>query len=362
MHFRRIVIGVDFGEASLAAARWIATQASADAELLLVHVDPEPGVPSYVRPHLAPGVPDAAAERGPDLGGALRSVRDLIGSRRARAAISTGAPADVLARTAEEFDADLICVGRGRVRRGSARFGATTPQRLLARSDRPVLVVPRASAGNAAGAPTRVLAAIDERPGGDAVLRTALVLAAPHGAHVDAVHVVEGDLREYARGVSRAVAATRPRPDTAAERLRLIAGDALDDVRLCLLAREWASSRLDAAGALRHRSAPIIRLGDAGQEIVAHAHRTGAGLIVIGRGGPGAGSPSARSSGSTARLVLWAAPCPVLVLPLLDARAESPEPTRDLRRYRQRIAPLVPAIPPRNGNRNGDRRGGGDAA
>jgi nucleotide-binding universal stress UspA family protein len=221
-----------------------------------------------------------------------------------------------------------------------------------------VLVVPRARAGTAAGAPSRVIAAIDERPGGDGVLHAALALAAPHEAHVDAVHVVEGDLREYARGVSRAMAAARPRPDTAAERLRLIAGDALDDVRLCLLAREWAASRLDAAGALRHRSAPIIRLGDAGQEIVAHANRTSAGLIVIGRGGPGADASLARSSGSTARLVLWAAPCPVLLLPLLGARAGSPEPMRDLRRYRPRVAPLVPALPPRNG----DHRGGGDAA
>ena len=45
MELQRIVVGIDFSDASLAVARWVAKTLAPDAELLLVHVVPEPDAP-----------------------------------------------------------------------------------------------------------------------------------------------------------------------------------------------------------------------------------------------------------------------------------------------------------------------------
>ena len=50
--------------------------------------------------------------------GGLRGLAELIGARRTSIHMTAGDPADALARTAVELDADLICVGRGKRRRG----------------------------------------------------------------------------------------------------------------------------------------------------------------------------------------------------------------------------------------------------
>ena len=43
MRFNTIVVGIDFSERSLATARWVAHHLSPGAELVFVHVVPEPG-------------------------------------------------------------------------------------------------------------------------------------------------------------------------------------------------------------------------------------------------------------------------------------------------------------------------------
>jgi len=59
--FRRVVIGVDFSDASLAAARWAAMHLAPDAEVVLAHVLPEPVAPPYLQPHLPPAEEFSAA-------------------------------------------------------------------------------------------------------------------------------------------------------------------------------------------------------------------------------------------------------------------------------------------------------------
>jgi nucleotide-binding universal stress UspA family protein len=339
MQFRRIVIGIDFSEASLAGVRWVANHFAPEAELVLVHVVNEPSAPSYLRTQL-PETLDLLSASARGLYGALHGVRDLVGAERARISLLSGAPVDILTTIADEVEADLICVGRGHRRRGSARFGATTPQRLVAKSRLPVLVTPK----RPLVPPARVLAAIDERPGGDAVLRTAVGLAAAYEAHVDAFHVIEPEIQDYARAASRALMRSRG-GSLPTSRLHLVTDDALDDMRLSVLARDWVSERLDSALAPPGRSVAIVRLGDPGEEIVAHAQNGGADLVVLGRGGDaarGGSAPDARDAsesgafrcGSTARLLLWVAPCPVLVMPLQHVGSEPPERPRTLKRYR----------------------------
>ena len=311
MPYRRIVAGVDFGEASLAATRWVAQHLAPEAELVLVHVVSEPRVPCFLDGHTRSS---SARTRDavPSLHGALRGLANMLGAHRTRVELFAGAPADALALVAAELEADVICVGRGAGRRGSARFGATTPQRLLARTRLPVLVMPPASASP----PTRVLVGADDRRGGDVIVRAASSVAAACDARLDVVHVLEPEVVGLADGAGASVPVADAIVMRRAELLGAVTTDALDRLRLSKLARGWLGEVVERDVAPSVRATPRVCEGDAGQELVAHAQRHAVDLLVVGRGGDATHAdvpPGALGIGSTTRFVMWAAPCPVLV-------------------------------------------------
>jgi nucleotide-binding universal stress UspA family protein len=313
MQLRKIVIGIDFSDASLAGARWVADHLGAKAELLLVHVVPLPRPPIYLHEHIASTI-DQRSTLVPRLYTALRGFADLLGHDRVRVGIRTGVPWSAIARVADEVKADLICVGRGNKRQGSSRFGATTPQRLLGVSRVPVLVIPQGVVAK----PSRVLAALSGRPGGEGVMPVAKSLASAWRSRLEAIHVVEADVRQDSR-ISIDASRTHLIGTRSADDGRSIGIDALDESALRTLAGKWVASTISGAGAMAGDE-PSIRIGDAGQELITTA-RDGEGLsvIVMGRVGESVAVPPLRAQyrcGSTTRMVLWAAPGPVLVLPL----------------------------------------------
>jgi nucleotide-binding universal stress UspA family protein len=171
------------------------------------------------------------------------------------------------------------------------------------------------------GAPERILAAVDAGAEGERVTDAACRLAARFEARVEALHVVDEELQtlaQVAQEVSVAAADAcladasgdeqrAPRPNAAAE------ATLLRD-----LASGWVEALLVAMAHVPSRARAAIRFGDAGQQVLAHASARGADLVVLGRGRdvPNDGSRAGlRFVGSTTRLVAWAAPCPVLVLP-----------------------------------------------
>jgi nucleotide-binding universal stress UspA family protein len=310
MSYRRIVIGVDFATASLAAVRWVASTFDRRARLLLVHVTSAPRRSAFLKHHLpAIDVLNAA----PTVYQGLRSLANLSGRNRSDVDILSGNPAEGLALAAEEFGADLICVGKSRRRRGSGRFGATTPQRVLSRTPLPVLVV----SDNARAQLVSVLAAVNDDSEGAHVLQTASRLALGWNARLDALHVIEPELRAIAQeavhGANMRITASR----TAAH-LGAATMNALNDARLCLLAREWLAEQVAGLKMRKERVIPIARLGDAGEETIGHAVRSETGLIVLGRGNQRS-SAGVAALGSTTRQTMWVAPCPVLVLPAKSA-------------------------------------------
>lgn len=326
MRFRKIVMGIDFSDASLAAARWVADHLAPEAELLLVHVVSLPRPPIYLHEQIGPTI-DQRSTLTPRLYAALNAFGELLGSDRVRVGIRTGVAWSALARVADEVKADLICVGRGNKRKGSSRFGATTPQRLLAVAGVPVLVIPQGVATK----PNRVVAALSGRPGGEAVLPVAASLAAAWTAPLDALHVIEPDVRRVLLSSSAILGARQFASPTGSHHARQIGIDALDDVQLRGLAIDWLTSTFSRIAA----SIPYeghIRMGDAGQELIANVrNESGPAVIVMGRLAErvnGLPIQAQYRCGSTTRMVLWAAPCPVLVVPLgveVDAgwRAES---------------------------------------
>jgi nucleotide-binding universal stress UspA family protein len=166
MVLRRLVVGVDFSDVSLSAARWVSAHFAPEAEIVLVHAAPNDG------------------EDLRSLTGGLAGVANLLGPDRVRAVVRRGAPADVLARVASEVGADLVCVGRSRLRTRAAHIGATTNDRLLARSSIPTVIIP---AGRQA-AVGQVFVAVADAPGAERLVGAARALAAASAASVRAFH------------------------------------------------------------------------------------------------------------------------------------------------------------------------------
>jgi nucleotide-binding universal stress UspA family protein len=312
--FRKIVIGIDFSDASLAGAWWVSEHLAPRAELLLVHVVPLPRPPIYLHEHIGSTI-DQRSTLVPRLYAALRGFADLLNSDHVRVGIRTGVPSSALARVADEVKADLICVGRGSKRQGSSRFGATTPQRLLGLSPVPVLVIPQ----GVASTPSRVLTAVSARPGGERVISVAAALAAGWGSRLEAIHVIEADVREASTASAGTTAVNAWNGLQSVDGGRSVGIDALDQRDLHRLASDWVASTIAAAGATGSED-PTIRIGDAGQELITMAQeKPGSSVIVIGRVGETLPTLSSRAEyrcGSTTRMVLWAAPCPVFVVPL----------------------------------------------
>lgn len=351
MQFKKIIIGIDFSDASLAGARWVADHLAPNADLLLVHVVSVPRPPIYLHEHIAPTI-DQRSTLVPRLYTALRGFADLLGHGRARVGIRTGVPWSALARVADEVKADLICVGRGNKRQGSSRFGATTPQRLLGLSRVPVLVIPQGVLMK----PRRVLAALSGRPGGERVMPVAKSLASAWGSQLEAIHVVEADVRQDSR-ISMGASRTRLIGTASADDGRSIGIDALDESALCTLASQWIASTISESGTTASDQ-PSIRIGDAGQELIASArNEPGPSVVVMGRVGETLPIPPLRAQyrcGSTTRMVLWAAPGPILVLPLESSDAyASPFASQSRQLEMQTLmrgeAALAPALVPTNG-------------
>lgn len=324
MQFRKIVVGVDFSDASLAAARWVADHLAPQAELLLVHVVSLPRPPIYVNELIGPTI-DQRSRLAPRLYAALSAFGELLGSERVRVGIRTGVAWSALARVANEVKADLICVGRGDKRKGSSRFGATTPQRLLAVAGVPVLVIPQGVNAK----PNRILAALSARPGGECVLPVAERLASVWGAPLQAIHVIEADVRHVLLTSPALLPASQFFASASSEHGRRIGIDALDEVELRELAIGWLTSTFSAISpAVPYEG--LIRIGDAGQELIATARNdSGPAVIVMGRLGERVSALPVQAQhrcGSTTRMVLWSAPCPVLVVPQSNVlRAELDE-------------------------------------
>jgi hypothetical protein len=132
------------------------------------------------------------------------------------------------------------------------------------------------------------------------------------------------------------------------------------------LAKEWIASTISESG-MTASDQPSIRIGDAGQELIASARdEPGPSVIVMGRVGETLPMPPLRAEygcGSTTRMVLWAAPGPVLVLPLESVEAYAAPFASQSRRLEMQIpmrrnVVLEPAL----ASGNGWHHNGNDAA
>jgi hypothetical protein len=164
-------------------------------------------------------------------------------------------------------------------------------------------------------------------------------LASAWGSQLEAIHVVEADVRRDSRisiGTSRTHLIGTPSADDG----RSIGIDALDESALCTLANQWIASTISESGTTASDQ-PSIRIGDAGQELIASVrNEPGPSVVVMGRVGETLPMPlrAQYRCGSTTRMVLWAAPGPILVLPLESSETHA----RPLAMQTQRLDMHVP--------------------
>lgn len=174
MLLERIVIGVDFNAASVAAARWTARSFAPQAELVLIHCVPS-GNPS------AKGVEESITRAGRK----LEALREELGYDRTRTEVCVGIPWDCIAEAAARVDADLVVVGPHNRYPQSIDEMGSTPDALVYRSCAPVLL----STGDLRGPPRRLLLSVQGLEVSAFVFEWARAVEARSGAQLSVVHL-----------------------------------------------------------------------------------------------------------------------------------------------------------------------------
>jgi universal stress protein A len=284
----RVVVGIDFSEASFDAARAALAQFGRGAEIILAHAisfpDPPPIVRGrYPRRDLVVATLRAGAEKR------LNDLRQSLPNSRIALEIREGDPAEFLARVAEDHSADLIVVGTHG--NGVGYPLGSTAESLVRITRVPVLL----ARGPAAGL-RNVLVATDEPARSPEAFRWSASVAREHGASVAVLRVMPGAVATKVRATAGAArpASSGERPDS---------GDFLG---------RWAVQ----AGVAPDRVSGETALGDPLREILAAAERIEADLIILSRR-PG-GNTRRRILGSVVDGVLRRAACAVLIVPHPD--------------------------------------------
>lgn len=291
----RVLVGVDFGEQSTAAAAWTARHLAPGGEMVLVHAVYVPEPPAFLRGMYPPTdhVVDAARHGAEQQ---LRALSQAIATGLIWPEVRVGKPDQVIAQVAEEYSVDLVVLGRHTERPGVwVRFGST-PERVLRRSKVPVLL----AVGAGAVAPRHLLVAVDGSEVTRDVLAWADYLMGRYGARATIVHVV-------APQPPTEHGASAGGPFAGGEGT---GGDVHPTVRD---ATQWLETQRSTLSQ-PERAATAAVIGHPAAEILAEAERCGSDLIVLGDRGAGTverlllGSVAEAVSRSAARAVLVVKP------------------------------------------------------
>ena len=286
-----MLVGVDFRQPSLAAARWTATHFGRRTQLALAHVQTVPEVPGFLQP-MMPVLDDRLiAKFGSPLAG-LRGFAATLGATDLSVHVRVGHAVQSLADVAGNLEADLVVLGRKSLDGSRGR----TLERLIRSLNMPALII-----GNGTGQrPRRILAAVDDAPIGRQVVGWAAKLAQYFGAELTLLHVLSGELLAHACDSDEGL------------------GEPPEQTSLgnssCWVSPTHAWLR--SIGSIDEEPAVVrtsVAVGAAGPTILARAQAARADLIVVGRDGAHATGPG--GIGSATRLTLRGAQVPLLVVP-----------------------------------------------
>lgn len=298
--FSPVLLAIDFGPASLSAARWATTYVARGADAVLAHAmaftDDFGGrnTPSVARP-------DSPRRMSPALVGGLGGFAATLDVAAHRCVVRTGPPSRCLAAIAEDTGAALLVLGRrgdaNRLRVGEPNVIERTARR--ARSS--ALVVPE----GVHRAPEHVVAAVDQSWFAARVLEVASMLARMHEVPLTVLHVLPPAAGAYDRVIrSSRLHGSEARDRKAVVRRAASPSIAPDTAR-------WLM-QLGRAHNVLGRDATEVATGDPAREIVRTAVERGSSLVVVGM--RGADDAPQGSIGSVARELLTRGPIPVLAV------------------------------------------------
>lgn len=289
MELRTVVVGMDFNEPSLSAARWTAKHFAPGAELVVVHTIEILRPPRFLEDVLPPAdqLLEAAQQ---DAEPPLREFARSIEADKIRLMLRIGRPSDEIAEVAREVDADLIVVGERGQREGARGGPGSTAEQLARCAPAPVLI----ARGLPSGRPERILVPVDESALARPVLNWARFLSRKFEARLIALNTLSYGLY----GAFRLARSTEE-----AERLEEESRQA---------ATSWLEARLKETDVDPEIAEVQIAFGQPGFEIVDAADRTNADLIVMGSRGRGQVEPSVL--GGVASAVLRGSRLPILIV------------------------------------------------
>jgi nucleotide-binding universal stress UspA family protein len=285
---RHTVIGIDFSEPSLTAARWAARHLADDSVLVLAHAVSIPEPPRFLRgfyPPTQPVMEDAL--RGGQV--RLEQLAKELATRKVRVEVRVGrSPDEALSTLAEELEAELLVIGPHGERPGIWRLLGGTAERVVRRVPSSVLL----ARGLPADGVKTIVLALDESEITDALIQWTSMLADRYEAKVVVLHVVH----HFLYGATRMAASPTER-QRAEEQLQRHA-------------EQWCRGQFPFASG--DRGKVEVAFGDIGLEILSAIERYKADLLIIGR--HGARIASGGFLGSVAEFLLRNGSGPVLVV------------------------------------------------
>ena len=293
MRIESVIVGMDFSEPSMAAARWAAEHFAPNAGITLVHVVALPDRPAFAEDLLpATDAIESVARRS-----AERHMRDAIASisPRAEFEIRFGKPHEQIVEAARARHADVIIVGPHDDRHARSRWLGATAERIVRTSPIPVLV----AVDPPSHPPRTLLVPVNESRLTGSILAWAGRFAESFDADIKLLHVWSESLYAYVASMAHAGSSD----DVAAQR---VVEQEIRDATT-----HWLAD-LTEAGFRGRRAAAIVRHGRVAEVTLDIAAATHADLIVMGRSGGLVIAPS--PFGSTLRTVLHRAPCSVFVV------------------------------------------------
>lgn len=292
---RSILCPVDFSEQSRHALSWAAAIAQRRGGEVTVLSVVEPLLAEAARMRL--GIDLVRTEVEPELRQFVEATlpEPVRQATHLRIEVTTGDPSEAILQAASRQKADLIVMGTNGLGGFRKLLLGSTTERVLRRTEAPVLVVP----GGAVDAPAadqpgvqlkKILLATDFRESAAAAAQWAGDLAAEIGVPLVLAHVVE--------------------PVVVPQRWQPLVADFEDD-RVTSGQRKLAAL---AAGLQNTQSESVVTVGRPADTIATLAVEHGAGLVVMGLANPEESGPHS-TPGSIAYRVLRLAHVAVVVVP-----------------------------------------------
>lgn len=256
MKLETIVAGVDFGKPSHNALSWSVHNMAPKAEYVLVHSMQLPVPSSFL---------GESSEQRIIADEMRASILDDAGAFQARypgtrvqVTVPIGSAAAEIAATARRTWADLVLVGPHRSRGGVADRASSTAERVLSEANVPVLMY----AGAPAGAPNRIVAAVDDSPSAGLVLEWAAYMGQRFGVPVQAFHCLDERLLS-----------SWDNPDPGEPEVQ--------DARAIEGATEWLIARMEDHGLPATSETAVVKVG-APAALVPEAAADDTALVVLG--------------------------------------------------------------------------------